>query len=166
MKMSHCWDLSHTISHKTYNPKGKANFHDEDVPYFHNSHHILSCDELYQGFTFDELQILVTADYNINRDPNVIILPKQKCVGWALKLPAHCPDQNAHPDYSARVRTRLGNVKSQFQKKGEEEGHPVTDENAPKLVGQLETDAGVLRKYLIDKGYTNPGIDLDLVSLK
>ena len=86
------WNLTHTIADTTYNPKGESNFHHEDFPYFHNTHHIFSCDELYRAFTFPELQILVASKYNINRNPNVIILPKQKCVAWALKLPAHCPD--------------------------------------------------------------------------
>ena len=160
-----CWDLQHTISDTSYNKSGSANFHHEDMPYFHNTHHIFACDEVYRAFTFDELQILVTAKYNINREPNVIILPKQKCVAWALKLPAHCPDKCAHDDYSERVRTKLANIKGEFQENAEDEGHEVTDGNAPNLVDELEKSSKELRDYLIEKGYSNPGIDLDHVDL-
>jgi hypothetical protein len=159
------WNLTFTIADATYNPKGESNFHHEDFPYFHNTHHIYSCDELYRAFTFAELQILVTAKYNINRNPNVIILPKQKCVAWALKLPAHCPDKCEHEDYSTRVRSKLSSVKSAFQENAEDTGHQITDANAPDLVKQMETDSKELHDFLIATGYSNPGIDLDLVTL-
>ncbi|MBL8727018.1 MAG: AHH domain-containing protein [Planctomycetes bacterium] len=161
----HCWDLTHTIADNAFNPKSAANFHDDSIPYFHNTHHIFACDEIYRAFSTKELRILVLCKYNINRDPNAMILPKQRCVAWALKLPAHCPDKANHDDYSERIRTKLSNVKSEFQQQAEDDGHEITEQNAPDLVTTLENDSKELRQHLIAKGNTNPGIDLDLVNI-
>lgn len=161
----HCWDLVHTIDDAVFNPKKAANFHDESIPYFHNTHHIFACDEVYRAFSTKELRILVLSKYNINRNPNAIILPKQRCVAWALKLPAHCPDKANHDAYSERVRTKLANIKAQFQENAEETGHEITEQNAPDLVKTLEGESKDLRDYLIEKGCTNPGINLDLLTI-
>ncbi len=160
-----CWDLLHTIADPTYNALGSANFHDERVPYSHNTHHVFACDEIYRAFTYQELEILVLAEYNINRVPNLIILPTQRCVAWALKLPVHCPDQKEHPLYSQKVRTKLADIKGEFLENAEETGHKLTKENAPNLVKQMEDNSRELRQYLIDKGLRIPGINLNQLSI-
>ena len=162
---AHCWDLGHTIADPTFNKKKVANFHDESIPYFHNTHHIFACDEIYRAFSTKELRILALSKYNINRDPNAMILPKQRCVAWALKLPVHCPDKANHDDYSERVRTKLSNIKAQFQENAEDTGHEITEDNAPDLVTTLEKESKDLRAYLIAKGCSNPGVNLDLIEI-
>ncbi len=156
------WDLDHKISDTLYNPDGDSNFHVEKMPYVHQTHHIIACDEIYRAFTEVERRILVTSEYNINRKgPNVMILPKQRCIAWALKLPVHCPDKANHKDYSEKLRSRLAKIKKDFKENAEEDGHKITQENSPDLVDRLDEYSKQLREYIIDKGNKDPGVNLD-----
>lgn len=161
----HCWDLVHTISDSDYNPNGNANFTEWSYPYLHNTHHIFACAEVYGAFTEAELETLITAKYNVNRLPNLIILPVQRCIAWAIKLPAHCPDKGNHNDYSARVRAKLQDIKANLLENEDGDQHPLTEENAPDLIEEMADESKNLRQYLIAKGYANPGVNLDLLSL-
>jgi hypothetical protein len=157
----HCWDLSHRISDTSYNKKGITNYQGDNMPYWNQVHHIISCDEIYRAFDFDELRLLVLAEYNINRSPNAIILPQQECVAYTLQIPAHCPDKGNHEDYSTDLREKLSDLKNDFKTNEDGNQHPIDDKNVKDLVKQLEKYSEQLRKFLIEIGNKTPGVKLD-----
>ena len=161
----HCWDFDHTIDDQGYNPKGETNYQGMLMPFWNNAHHIIACDEIYQAFEPDELEILVLAKYNINRHDNVILLPNQESVAYTMQLPAHCPDVCNHDEYSEKLRSKLAGIKSDFQEDAEEDDHKLTENNAPGLVEDLDGCSKELRKFLIDTGTRDPGVRLDDIAL-
>jgi len=89
---NHAWDLTRGM-----------NFQNWKIPYWHNTHHVIACGEITEAFNEDERRLLLKTRWNVNDNPNVIILPKQFAVARVLKLPTHVPpdDGAQHDRYSA-----------------------------------------------------------------
>jgi hypothetical protein len=153
---NHAWDLT----------RG-TNFQDWKIPYWHNTHHVIACGEITQAFNEDERRILLRTRWNINDNPNVIILPKQFAVARILKLPTHVPPEDGakHNRYSAEIGTKLNSVKAMLAQNANQSGHELTDQTAPAARTELEKASTAIRKFLIDAGEKNPGINLDRLTL-
>ena len=102
--------------------KGK-NFTEDKTPYWHNTHHCISCGEILENFDSDEIRLLIATHWNINEKENVIILPKQFVVARMLKLPTHVPPQGQqqHKDYSSEIGKGLQKIKSKLSKNADDE---------------------------------------------
>ena len=61
-----------------YLDKGK-NFTTDKIPFWHNTHHCISCGEILENFEFDEWSLIIATGWNINEKENAMILPKAVC---------------------------------------------------------------------------------------
>lgn len=141
-----------------------GNFVTDKVPFWHNTHHVIACGEITQVFSTErEQRLLVKSRWNINEMPNVIILPKQFTVGHILKLPTHVPPEGKqnHSNYSKNLGTKLNDIKAKLVANGAKKGHELTDDNKDQCRQELEKASTALRKFLVDKGEQNPGINID-----
>lgn len=112
-------------------------------PYHHNAHHILpnavlnGCIDKASKAGGPRLKILVRAGilkakYNLNHKHNMIILPLDQRVGWALKLPIHLEKgARAHEEYSAAVRVRVNKVIQKYAKALKSAADPKKHDASP-----------------------------------
>ncbi|NVJ13517.1 AHH domain-containing protein [Myxococcus sp. AM010] len=145
-----------------------ANFTEWKTPYWHNTHHVIACGEIKAAFPDDEeRRLLLATRWNINEMPNVIILPKQYTVARMLKLPTHVPPDGPaeHGQYSLELGKRLNALKAKLAKNKDKTDHTLTDDNKEDCRKELEKASSAIRKFLIDAGERNPGINLDNLKL-
>src|SRR5574342_690158 len=144
------------------------NFKDWKKPFWHNTHHVIACGEIMEAFPLvKEQKLLVATKWNINEMPNVLILPKQYAVARILKLPTHVPPDGPaeHENYSTRLGVRLNGIKAKLSKNKSQGDHRLTDETAPGCRTELEKASAAIRKFLIECGEQNPGVNLDNLKL-
>lgn len=114
----HAWDVG----------QGE-NFKDKCyVPYWHNAHHLVPNGALRAAINevgkttakpaevrLEVRQGLLEVKYNLNHKRNLIILPIDKSVGRALKLPVHLSRARAsrHSAYNQSVKSELDQIFSQ-----------------------------------------------------
>lgn len=111
------------------------------TPYWHNAHHLVpngalrsAINEVGKGTAkpaevrLEVRQGLLEVKYNLNFKRNLIILPIDKSVGRALKLPVHLSRARArrHSAYSKSVKSELDQIFSQVKEalKACEEANP------------------------------------------
>jgi hypothetical protein len=111
------------------------------VPYWHQAHHIIPNSKL-NGCILDVsknsksfrlyklIRIgLLDAKYNINHKTNMIILPMDKEVSIALKLPRHLrAGSRSHKHYSAKIEKKVKRVIRRYAKVAKKN---VEDHDAP-----------------------------------
>ncbi len=121
-------------------------------PYWHNAHHIIPLSALHSeiekagGNSTTVIEILkkglMKGEYNLNDKVNMIILPHDRAVAFALGLPRHLKGHESysyeyepnkrretdHPDYTRRVKMKIRSVIDEFKSQIEEpedcEGEP------------------------------------------
>jgi hypothetical protein len=114
------WDVSASMSDKNFSESFS-------VPYVHNGHHILPnavLNECIDEATTRDARLrdlvrigLLDGKYNLNHKLNMIILPKERYVSDALKLPRHLHyNQMKHAAYSRKVKARVLEVIDAYQK--------------------------------------------------
>lgn len=90
-----------------------------NVPYYHEAHHVVPNstlrETLLQQFGKDLINKirggLLDEKYNLNHKDNMILLPMDKKVASALKLPIHREvTMRSHSKYSAKVKSELEKV--------------------------------------------------------
>lgn len=148
--------------------KKGANFTEWKTPYWHNTHHVISCGEIKHAFPTQKHQRrILRANWNINEMPNVIILPKQPSVATALKLPTHVPPdgKQEHEEYSAQLGERLGYLKGDLDQNASSSGHPTDDTNVDAVKTKLDRGAKAIRDFLLKCGREDPGVDLNTLDL-
>lgn len=115
--------------------EAKNNFKKSTVkPYYHNAHHIVTNSELNAGLgkvgsdvqgerpDIDGMKLirdsLLRAGYNLNHKMNMIILPMDREVAKALRLPRHLAEttDRDHPRYSEIIKKLLRSVMNDLRK--------------------------------------------------
>lgn len=111
------------------------NFNHFIKPYWHNAHHIIPNGSLKAAITKtaeadERLPRLIVgglfkAKYNLNDKVNMVILPMEKVVARALKLPRHLigddpgpggkPELYSHVDYSNQVTLKLDDIMKEYK---------------------------------------------------
>ncbi|WP_395844346.1 hypothetical protein [Cystobacter fuscus] len=145
-----------------------GNFTEWKTPYWHNTHHVIACGEIKAAFPDDDEQrIILASRWNINEMPNIIILPKQYTVARILRLPTHVPPDGAaeHDKYSQELGKLLNRLKAKLAKNKNQTDHKLTDDNKNDCRQELEKASTAIRKFIIDSGGKNPGINLDNLKL-
>lgn len=144
-------------------------------PYHHNGHHILpnavlnGCLEEASKDGGPQLKILVRAGllkakYNLNHKNNMIILPLNRRVGWALDLPIHlAKDARAHEEYSAAVRERVSTVIQEYANALKSGAKPEEHEPSPADFSRasLEDISEGMRDAIRAWGKKKPGAPVD-----
>jgi hypothetical protein len=108
------------------------NYQDANVPYTHNYHHILPFEAI-KRLTYDELDLVQAAGYNLNAGVNLIILPCLDEYGRAMMLPAHPYN---HGEYNKDVKKLLNTIRQDLSAKTK--GHKLTKKNASKFRTKIE----------------------------
>jgi hypothetical protein len=114
------WNVSENMGHANFSRSFA-------VPYVHNGHHIVPNSVLNDSITeaatrdyrlYDLVRIgLLDAKYNLNHMINMIILPKDRNVASALKLPRHLHlNQMKHSAYSRKVKKKVVEIIDAYQK--------------------------------------------------
>lgn len=134
-----------------------SNYKNSYWPWPNEAHHIIPVLEgLHKRFELDELRLLLEAKYNVNRGPNIIILPCRKRLATLYELPSHW----YHSTYSMNVRKKLKSIKQTLAQaqSDDEEGHPeVTKENKENVAKELESFSEDMRKQIRNYGVKNAG---------
>lgn len=92
--------------------RGKKNYHNANVPFAHQYHHMIPWEAISAGaFETQELKFLQKAEYNLNDGFNLIILPMRRRVAEILQMYTH---PNDHPAYSLEVATVVTRVKKKM----------------------------------------------------
>jgi len=61
--------------------------------------------------------------------------------------------------------TKLNSIKAKLAKNANLTGHELTDQTAPAARTELEKASAAIRKFLVQSGEQNPGINLDSLTL-
>jgi hypothetical protein len=110
-----------------------CNFKTAYLPYNHNYHHILPFASLKQ-LSYEELKILQEAEYNLNDQWNMIILPCLDTYGFAMLLPAH---PYGHTKYNKAVKKIVNKIKQTVSEQAE--GHKLKPGNITKFKDDIVT---------------------------
>jgi hypothetical protein len=126
------WKDKPTHSGKEWDLGKGANFDHFAKPYWHNAHHIIPNRALAAAIDDSASQAkdarltnlikagLLKAEYNLNDQINMVILPMERIVAAALALPRHLkrdevgPDEKkefrSHADYSKKIENKLTGI--------------------------------------------------------
>jgi len=144
-------------------------FADAEHPFPHNAHHIVPRGVLHQGIdgvagqaepnVTDMYNLVVggllTEPYNLNAQPNVIILPTQRPAAERLGLPRHLDDAEArsHPIYSSMVSAQVVPLFNQSYSGLAAEvaarAHDGPDPTMPAMRGAIEAISNAIYEAII-----------------
>ncbi len=134
--------------------KTGANYCHYKTPWHNVGHHVIPINTIGKVFPkTEELELLLSAKYNVNRGINIIILPSQYKFAEAMQLPTH---PGGHPSYDSQVETMLNSIRQRVKKAEDPErkDHPeLTPENVPGITRDIEAFAKRLRKVVLG-GYS------------
>ncbi len=124
-------------------------------PYPWDAHHILPGSAFYyvmkvggkerHAFTFEQLQLILQSDYNINHGHNIINLPKES---WAVPVHALIQHPGDHPRYTQKVMKGLLMISDDLQEiVDQQEDHAGLESAVFKALKNLEEENW---KFLVD----------------
>lgn len=168
-------------------PIGKVKpFYRSFHPFAHNAHHIIPVSILLKSIintaksakpNFTRMENLIVGGliderYNINDQPNMIVLPTQLKPAEILHLPIHLEEKKwNHPAYSRKVKAPVeAKFKEKFQSLASQvaaESHDETKEHTtPPMATSLEGISNAMYKAIISlaKAGSRVGEHLDAVS--
>lgn len=157
------------------------------IPYWHNAHHIIPNSTLREAMVIaanDDAgllalfaQSLISAEYNINEQKNMVILPQREAVGRALSLPRHIAGNDyedadaflgvsrsiaSHDAYSAELQSQIAEV---FADIAEQKDTVMHDAMLPVVSKRrLERISETMYERIKAEGRTMPGISLDAMT--
>jgi len=116
-----------------WNVKGKNFFHQCYIPYWHEAHHIVpnstlrnSIAKVGASFVDTVRQGLLKEKYNVNEKKNMIMLPLDKPIARALKLPVHrkTASHRNHSAYSNNVASKTNKIMLSIREKLDDHEKP------------------------------------------
>ena len=133
-------------------------------PFGNQAHHILPIGALHDSFDLWELKLLQLSGYNINAGINIIILPTEQRMGKVMLMLIHSTN---HRVYSASVKQIIRKIKRKFTKgKSKPNEHePVSEENIPKVKGDIDQWSRDEAAELMIAGHNTPGRQVNEASV-
>jgi hypothetical protein len=87
-------------------------------PYHHQYHHLVAAGAVKEFVVGDDDKaevrtgIICASKWNINKEENIVLLPREEPVSRIVGLPAHCPwGDRSHPEFSKSLEALLKQVK-------------------------------------------------------
>ncbi|QSQ26649.1 AHH domain-containing protein [Pyxidicoccus parkwayensis] len=130
-------------------------------PFFHEYHHILPTESVFDHLNANELEILQDkARYNINSKKNMIILPCTRDISAVLGLPTHLGRHGRETGYAMRCANALVTFK-QTNSALKDKPCDVKEDDARKLKDSLERWQQKEYWLIVKFGRANPEADLN-----
>jgi len=124
-------------------------------PYAWEAHHMLPGSAFYyvmkvngkeeHAFTFQQLELILLSDYNINHGHNIINLPDE---AWSVPVHSLIQHPGDHPRYTQLVMTKLKEISEKLQEKiDQKQPHKLLQADVFNQLKNLEED---FWEYLVD----------------